>query len=126
MRLGAVRGQRQRLLRGCLSSVDLGVAVVRRVRHVDFPHVGVGEADQRPDIVLVEPQRRLEKTAGSPCRVERQIPVPGGPAEKGVIDRVETAGTLTRRAAAFCTLPSRMYRTPSSRPISRTSTGLSL
>src|SRR5215469_9388569 len=101
MRLGTVRGQCQRPLRSCLGSADLCRAVVGRVRHVDFPHVGVGEANQRTDIVLVEPQRRLEKTAGLPRRLERQITVPGGPAEKGVIDRVETIGTLTRRTAAL-------------------------
>src|SRR6516165_12388130 len=101
MHLGAVRSQRQRLLRSCPGSLDLCVAVIRRVRHVAFPRVGVGEADQRLDIVIVEPQRGLEKAAGSPGRLERQIPIPGGSAEKGVIDRVETAGTLARRSAAL-------------------------
>jgi hypothetical protein len=101
MRLGAVRGQHQRLLCSCLGSAYLCEPVVGRVRHVDFPHVGVGEANQCVDVVLVELQRRLEKTAGTPCRLERQITVPGSPPEKGVIDRVETVGTLTRRTAAF-------------------------
>jgi hypothetical protein len=75
MRLGAVRGQRQRLLRSRLGSAYLCEPVVGCVRHVDFPHVGVREANQRADIVLVELQRRLEKTAGPPCRLERQIPL---------------------------------------------------
>src|SRR5215469_16917570 len=101
MRLGTVWGQRQRLLRGGLGGTDLCGAVVGGVGHVDFPHVGVGEANQRPDIVLIEPQCRLEKTPGSPRRLERLFLVPGGTTEKGVIDRVETARTLARRAAAL-------------------------
>jgi hypothetical protein len=63
--------------------------------------MGIGEADQRFDIVFVELQCRLEKTARPPRRLERQIMVPGGPAKKGVIDRVKTVRALTRRTTAF-------------------------
>ncbi len=51
--------------------------------------------------MLVEAERGLKKTTGLPRRFERQMPVPGGPAAKGVIDGIEAVGMLARRPPAL-------------------------
>ena len=60
-----------------------------------------GKTQQRADVVLVEAERGFEKIASLPRRLERQMPVPGGPPVKGVIDGVEAVGMLARRPPAL-------------------------
>jgi hypothetical protein len=100
VRVGAVGGQRQRLRRRCLGRADLPGAVGGCV-HVDFRHMGIGEPQQRADVVLVEAERGLKKMTGLPRRLERQMSVPSGPSVKGVIDGVETVRMLARRPPAL-------------------------
>ena len=49
--IGAVRRKFQRPYRRSLGCADLASAVIRGV-HVDFPQMGIGEAQERADIVV--------------------------------------------------------------------------
>jgi hypothetical protein len=100
MRIGVVRGQRQRLCRGCLGRADLAGTIVGCV-HVDFRHMGVSKAQKRVDVVLVEAERGFKKTTCLPRRLERPMSVPGSPPVKSVIDGVESVGMLASRPAAL-------------------------
>src|ERR1700726_4455265 len=63
--------------------------------------MGVREAQQGADVVLVEAERGFEKTAGLPRCLERAMSVPGSPALKSAIDGVEAVGMFARRPAAL-------------------------
>ena len=65
-------------------------------------HMGIGEAQKRADVVLVEPERRLEEATSLPRRLERQGLVPCRPAVEGVIKGIEAFGMLERCAPALC------------------------
>ena len=56
--------------------------------------MGIGDAQQRTDVVLVEPERGLEEATSLPGRFERQGLVPFGPAVEGVIKGIEAFGML--------------------------------
>src|SRR4029077_11800028 len=101
MYVGYIRGNRQRFGRCGLGRTDLRLAVVRHI-HVDFPHMGIGEAQKRADVVLVEPERSLKEATSLPRRLERQGLVPGRPAVEGVIKGIEAFGMLERCAPALC------------------------
>ena len=64
--------------------------------------MGICEAQERVDVVLVEAERGFEKTACLPRRLQRPMSVPGSPPVKSVIDGVESVGMLASRPAALC------------------------
>jgi hypothetical protein len=97
MYIGDIRVHRQRFGRRCLGRADLRLGVGRHI-HVDFPHMGIGETQKRADVVLVEPERRLEEAASLPSRLKRQGLFSGGPAVEGVIEGIEAVGMLGRCA----------------------------
>jgi hypothetical protein len=93
--IGSVGVHLQRLGRRGLGRTDLRITVLRHI-HVDFPHMGIGEAQKGADVVRVEPERRFEEVASLPSRFERKGLVPCGPTVEGVIEGIEAVGMLAR------------------------------
>jgi hypothetical protein len=63
--------------------------------------MGIGEAQKRADVVLVEPEHCLKGATSLPGRFERQGLVQCGPAVGGVTEGIEAVGMLARCAPAL-------------------------